>query len=243
MAEAPLEEADEELDLAPEQPDPTPGVDWLSDIEPDGEEPASPIEGDQPEPDETPHPAGEPSADEDWLSALSDATDEADETPQAEVDWLASIGDTAAGGDEPMHTVTNWLSSREAASDSEPKADDEPDSGIDWLGELSDGEDAEEAPQDVGMGRDTEPGPPAMDIPDDEEEDEGTTPSISTSASPASRPMPAKKKPSEAEEDDFLSGLRRSAAIPLESEPLDDTPLASVNLEFEAFHPDRSRIG
>ncbi|MEJ2013529.1 MAG: hypothetical protein P8X64_15055 [Anaerolineales bacterium] len=33
------------------------------------------------------------------------------------------------------------------------------------------------------------------------------------------------------DEDDFLSGLRRSAAVPLESEPLPDTPLSGVNLE------------
>jgi len=37
------------------------------------------------------------------------------------------------------------------------------------------------------------------------------------------------------DEDDFLSGLRRSAAIPLESEPLDDTPLAGVRLESQPF--------
>jgi hypothetical protein len=226
MADAPLEDANEELDLAPEAPDPAPGADWLSEIE---------QEGDQPKPDETPHPAGEPSADEDWLDALSEATGEADETPQAEVDWLASIGDTAAGGDEPMHTVINWLSSREAASDSEPKAYDEPDSGIDWLGEHSDGEDAEEAPQDAGMARDTEPEPPAMEIPDDEEEDEAYDPFDLNQRIASLKADARREETPEAEEDDFLSGLRRSAAIPLDSEPLDDTPLASVNLESKPF--------
>jgi hypothetical protein len=43
------------------------------------------------------------------------------------------------------------------------------------------------------------------------------------------------------DEDDFLSGLRRSAAVPLESEPLPDASLGSVNLEskpaFKAEEP------
>lgn len=35
------------------------------------------------------------------------------------------------------------------------------------------------------------------------------------------------------EEEDFLSGLRRSAAVPLESEPVADTPLSAVRLESQ----------
>ncbi len=42
------------------------------------------------------------------------------------------------------------------------------------------------------------------------------------------------------DEDDFLSGLRRSAAIPLESEPLADTPLSGVRLESQPVFKDET---
>jgi len=242
MAETPLEDAPREIDRAPGAPvEPTPAVDWLSEIQDDAVEGAEPtaVEPSWAPPADEAIPAGEAAADEDWLAALSGSTNDEGEAQEAEIDWLASISDTAAGGDEPMHTVTNWLSSRADTADDEAGSEDKPDSEIDWLGtsaESSTGEGEEAAPDAFAALRSAEPEPADMDASTDEDDEDDSYDPFDFNQRIASLKAEAKKEQTqEPEEDDFLSGLRRSAAIPLESEPLENTPLASVNLDSQPF--------